>query len=163
MNCEHCGAGMVLIPNRDYFFCKYCGAFHFPAESSEGIRILEGDIDGVRCPVCNKELLRASMDGYPGWRCVNCRGILIAQKSFGDIVKYRRARASGPPERPQPLRQEELERRVRCPRCTKTMETHPYYGPGNVVIDSCRHCRIVWLDYGEFAQVINAPGRDRRG
>jgi Zn-finger nucleic acid-binding protein len=41
------------------------------------------------------------------------------------------------------------------------MATHPYYGPGNVVIDTCTACDLVWLDFGELAQIVDAPGRDR--
>ena len=41
------------------------------------------------------------------------------------------------------------------------METHPYYGPGNVIIDSCTGCDLVWLDFGELAQIADAPGKDR--
>ena len=41
------------------------------------------------------------------------------------------------------------------------MDTHPYYGPGNVVIDSCARCAVVWLDYHELAMIRDAPGRDR--
>jgi len=29
------------------------------------------------------------------------------------------------------------------------------------VIDTCHHCNLIWLDYGEIAKVVNAPGRDR--
>jgi hypothetical protein len=41
------------------------------------------------------------------------------------------------------------------------MEVHPYYGPGNVVIDSCSACDLIWLDHGELKQISDAPGRDR--
>jgi hypothetical protein len=41
------------------------------------------------------------------------------------------------------------------------METHPYFGPGNVVIDSCAGCELIWLDFGELKQIVAAPGRDR--
>ena len=41
------------------------------------------------------------------------------------------------------------------------MTTHPYYGPGNVVIDSCEPCDLVWLDFGELKQIVDAPGKDR--
>jgi Zn-finger nucleic acid-binding protein len=41
------------------------------------------------------------------------------------------------------------------------MSTHPYYGPGTIVIDNCDRCKVVWLDYGELARVVNAPGGDR--
>ena len=41
------------------------------------------------------------------------------------------------------------------------MATHPYYGPGNVVIDTCETCELVWLDFGELKQIVDAPGKDR--
>ena len=41
------------------------------------------------------------------------------------------------------------------------MMTHPYMGPGTIVIDTCDGCNIIWLDYGELDRVINAPGKDR--
>ena len=41
------------------------------------------------------------------------------------------------------------------------MVTHPYFGPGNVVIDSCEACAHVWLDFGELRQIVDAPGKDR--
>ena len=41
------------------------------------------------------------------------------------------------------------------------MDVHPYYGPGNVVIDSCRRCDVIWLDFGELEQITRAGGRDR--
>jgi Zn-finger nucleic acid-binding protein len=59
------------------------------------------------------------------------------------------------------VNEEELERETACPRCERMMETHPYYGPGNVVIDNCPRCSLVWLDYGELAAIRDAPGRDR--
>ena len=41
------------------------------------------------------------------------------------------------------------------------MSTHPYYGPGNIVIDTCAGCGVIWLDFGELNRVVAAPGRDR--
>jgi hypothetical protein len=41
------------------------------------------------------------------------------------------------------------------------MATHPYFGPGNVVIDSCEPCELVWLELGELKQIVDAPGKDR--
>ena len=41
------------------------------------------------------------------------------------------------------------------------MSTHPYFGPGNVVIDNCEACELVWLDFGELKQIVDAPGKDR--
>lgn len=41
------------------------------------------------------------------------------------------------------------------------MSTYPYCGPGNVVIDVCARCTLVWFDHGELGAIIRAPGRDR--
>jgi Zn-finger nucleic acid-binding protein len=41
------------------------------------------------------------------------------------------------------------------------MSTHPYFGPGSIVIDTCDACDLVWLDVGELKQVVDAPGADR--
>lgn len=41
------------------------------------------------------------------------------------------------------------------------MDVHPYYGPGNIVIDTCSRCDVIWLDFGELRQVTDAPGKDR--
>jgi hypothetical protein len=33
----------------------------------------------------------------------------------------------------------------------------PHGGPGNIVIDNCPNCHIIWLDYGEIYKIINSP------
>jgi Zn-finger nucleic acid-binding protein len=54
-----------------------------------------------------------------------------------------------------------MAREVCCPRCRARMATHPYYGPGRIIIDTCEPCHLIWLDPGEIERVIDAPGRDR--
>jgi Zn-finger nucleic acid-binding protein len=98
---------------------------------------------------------------HPVRYCRNCRGVLIERRSFASVVEKRRAWAHSTPAPPIPLDRAELERQVRCPACAGPMMTHPYYGPGNVVIDGCQACELVWLDCGELKQIVDAPGRDR--
>ena len=161
MNCPNCGAPMLLMRDLDYFFCQYCGTFHFPNANIEGVRLLEALPYPVDCPVCHEPFFRASINLYPALHCKKCRGTLMRQFFFGEVVQYLRARAAGPADRPRMLDQTELNRRIRCPYCHEVMETHPYAGPGNIVIDTCPNCSIIWLDYGEINKVINAPGGDR--
>ena len=164
MNCPNCGAPMRLVDQRTYFVCDYCATFHFPeVESPDGVIVLgDGDRD-LACPVCGVRLESAAVEGVAVLHCPRCRGVLADQSSFLLIVKFRRARASGVPDRPRPLNQADLEREIVCPHCGEMMDTHPYYGPGNFVIDTCGRCALVWLDYGEIGVMTNAPGRDRRG
>jgi Zn-finger nucleic acid-binding protein len=159
MNCRNCGAPMKPLDDRDYLFCAYCGSFHFPPESSQGVRVLD-EPGALDCPICHIPLTTASIQSNRVLYCTQCRGILAKQSVFLALVDYQRARAPGPPDRPRPLNAEDLQREVHCPSCHQLMDTHPYYGPGNVVIDNCAHCGLIWLDYGELGIITNAPGPD---
>ena len=163
MNCRNCGGAMELFAARGYFFCRYCGSFHFPESTGEdGVRVL-GQTEPARdCPICREVLASALLDeSFNVQYCRNCRGVLMARASFATVVQKRRAWAAGQPGPPIPLNPKELDRHVMCPACKNAMATHPYYGPGNVVIDSCSDCELVWLDFGELKQIVAAPGRDR--
>jgi Zn-finger nucleic acid-binding protein len=37
------------------------------------------------------------------------------------------------------------------------MDTHFYAGPGNVIVDSCGNCFLIWLDRGELMRIVHAP------
>lgn len=154
---------MELFATRGYFFCRYCGSFHFPDTTAEdGIRIVAEPPEALACAVCSKPLSSAIIDeAHPIQYCRNCRGVLVARRGFAAVVQKRRSWATGTPAPPIPLNRQELDRKVRCPLCKGPMSTHPYFGPGNVVIDSCEPCELVWLDFGELAQIVDAPGKDR--
>jgi Zn-finger nucleic acid-binding protein len=156
---------MDLFAARGYFFCRYCGSFHFPESANDqGVKILVDASGPLPCPACQQHLATATLDGsHAVHYCRNCRGILLARGSFGDVVRMRRAWASGPPIDPTPVRPDELKRIASCPTCKNRMATYPYYGPGNVVIDTCDPCNVVWLDFGELKQIVDAPGQDRGG
>jgi Zn-finger nucleic acid-binding protein len=165
MDCRNCGAPMELFATRGYYFCTYCGTFEFiPAPAVEGVQVLERSAGTPPCPVCGGTLAVALLDGASRVEhCETCRGLLIACPDFADAVARRRARAPGPPARPVPLDRRDLKRHLNCPSCRAPMDVHPYYGPGNVVIDTCSRCEVVWLDFGELKQITDAPGRDRGG
>lgn len=154
---------MELFPTRGYYFCRYCGAFHFPeTTAADGIRVLGQSSTRLDCPVCARPLSAALLDEkHPVSYCGNCRGVLLPRTSFAEVVRARRAWATGAPAAPVPLARQELERKVSCPLCRDRMQTHPYYGPGNIVMDSCATCDAVWLDFGELKQIVDAPGSDR--
>jgi Zn-finger nucleic acid-binding protein len=163
MNCRNCGAAMELFERRRYYFCNHCGTFHFietPAE--DAIRVLERPDAATACPLCAKPLAKSLLDEhYAVEHCEGCRGLLVGRAAFSDAIARRRARQAGPPAEPVPLDRRELTRVIRCPACAAPMDVHPYYGPGNVVIDTCSRCDLVWLDFGELAQITDAPGGDR--
>jgi Zn-finger nucleic acid-binding protein len=163
LNCRNCGAAMELFARRRYYFCRYCGTFDFlePPET-DGIRVLEMPATPLVCIRCSGKLAIAQLDdSHAVQYCTTCRGALMPRPTFADVVYARRTWATGPPEAPAPLDPSELKRAVKCPSCTSRMSTHPYYGPGNVIIDGCEKCNLVWLDFGELKQIADAPGPDR--
>lgn len=162
MNCRNCGAPMELMGARRYYFCRHCGSFHFPEAVDEGVRVLSRPANPRSCAVCRNPMARALLDEvHEVEYCENCRGVLLPRSHFAEIVQRRRAWATSPPVPPEPLNPRELQRVVRCPACARQMATHPYYGPGNVVLESCEACDLVWLDHGELRQIVDTPGRDR--
>jgi Zn-finger nucleic acid-binding protein len=156
MNCENCGAPLKPVRGRDFLACDYCGSFQFPPESREGVRVL-GESSAVVCPICRLPLVSASVERVAVLHCSRCRGILTEPARFRAIVDVRRARRHHPGMPPRPLSPEDLARRVACPGCHSPMDVHPYYGPGNAVIDSCINCALVWLDHGELTAIVTAP------
>src|SRR5437870_813228 len=63
MNCANCGAAMQPVGNRNYFRCPYCETFYFPEETADGVAVVGGDTQ-YACPVCEKHLTRAAIDGH---------------------------------------------------------------------------------------------------
>jgi Zn-finger nucleic acid-binding protein len=162
MNCKNCGAPLTLFRDQDYFFCEYCASFYFPTPSQDGIRVLGDNPEGLSCPVCQLPLQMITLENYfKGFQCHNCLGFLFDMITFRNTIQYRRAKANVPPDPPKRIDQEALNRELHCPSCTQLMSTHPYLGPGAIVIDTCSTCRLIWLDYGELKTVENAPGKDR--
>jgi Zn-finger nucleic acid-binding protein len=159
-NCTNCGASLTPVADRHYLCCAHCTSFYFLKpleESADGVVHLH-QVRDTRCPVCDVNLTLGSLERREVQFCERCRGILLCCGDFSEIVQLRRARETGV-ETPTPLDPEELKRVIRCPVCQRKMETHPYHGPGAVVIDSCRWCAVLWVDHGEIAQIVKAPGR----
>lgn len=113
-----------------------------------------------QCPACATALEVATVFGRTSVAsCSQCHGFLIDRPSFADLISDLRKSYVGADEMPQPLDTIALEVDRHCPACYQTMETHPYYGPGNAVIDSCNGCQLTWFDAGEMASLVSAPGR----
>lgn len=153
---------MILVRERDYYFCEYCGVYHFPKPSPDGIRNLGEAPDRITCPLCHVPLdLVVFDDHYRGHQCSNCQGILFNRGTFRRTLEARRAKAITPAEPVTRASDEELNRQVSCPKCGQRMSTHHYLGPGNIIIDTCHTCDLIWLDYGELNKAVSAPGKDR--
>ena len=146
---------MTPVAGRQHLRCEYCSSFWFPPESDEGVQTVNEPVDHV-CPVCVIPLVAGTIEELPVAHCTKCRGILAKTRDFFEIVKTRKAKATGPFAPERPVDRSELSRLLACPACKETMGVHPYLGPGNAVIDTCGNCLLVWLDHSELTVIVNA-------
>lgn len=155
MNCPSCGAPMKLKADLQSFKCEYCQSIYFPEKNDDGVRVLE-EQSGQDCPVCSAPLMRAFLGKSPVVYCTKCNGMLIGMGMIeGMIDRLRSEHAAG--SAPPPAEKDDLRRKINCPQCQRPMDAHIYGGPGNVVIDSCEDCCLIWLDRGELMRIARAP------
>jgi len=156
MNCPSCGAPMRLKPDEDSYKCEYCHSVFLPERSDDGVRVL-GEVSAQACPVCNLPLVNAAIAKVRILYCSKCQGMLIPMQALPTLIDELRASQSG--TAPQPAADgSDLQRKIECPQCRHRMDTHFYAGPGNVVVDSCEDCSLIWFDRGELHHIVRAPG-----
>jgi len=96
------------------------------------------------CPLCNKILLRAEH-----WlECPDHDGIMI---NGGHIVEINK-REIRPP---QSISKPKIHGILECPNCHNKMQSINYQNR-NVIIDTCTHCTMRWLDSGEADKMISS-------
>ncbi len=157
-NCQNCSAPLTLAAYQDQLRCDYCETLHFPSlREDRRIERLDAEPSSARCPTCATRLSHAQIGRWRFVHCSACRGMLIDGDDLLEIVAYCRREAEPVVREPTPIDPEALSRRIACPDCGETMSAHPYYGPGQFVIDSCGDCRRVWLDAGELMEASEAP------
>ncbi|MCG6157691.1 zf-TFIIB domain-containing protein [Rubinisphaera margarita] len=163
MNCINCGAPLHFDVRKTGGLCPHCNTRNslrsdFPAE---GLEVLDLPTESL-CSRCEHPMDAALLNGRPAQYCGQCHGILIADEDFAGVVWERRASYGGSDAIPAPIDPRELSERAFCPDCSAPMDCHPYYGPGNAVIDACTRCGWIWLDNGELEAIESAPGRRGR-
>ena len=157
MTCENCGAPMRLLRDQGLMICDYCGSQATPPTDEEGVIVL--DPTKHNCPVCGTALANASIESQDMLYCTGCHGMLLAMERFLPLLHVLRefrywSRSSQAP------RDFDAARVLHCPLCQHQMDEHPYGGGGNVAVDSCEACGMLWLDRGELSRIVAAPDRD---
>jgi Zn-finger nucleic acid-binding protein len=150
---------MRLETDQASFQCAYCSATCLPEPNADGVSVL-GEPSKLNCPGCATPLVHAVAGERRMFYCTGCRGMLIPIEFFPAIIQELRSRRHGAPAPVRPLDPNELERKTRCPKCGRRMDTHPYGGGGAVVLDACESCAWNWLDAGELDQIASV--RDRQ-
>lgn len=135
--------------------CEYCQTVYVPEANEEGVRLFGAAQHD--CPICRASLSLAAINRYPLEYCSQCRGMLVGMETFAALADD--LRASHPPASVQPPRPagDELHRSTACPACGMPMDAHAYGGPGNVIVDTCENCSLIWLDHNELHRIVVAP------
>jgi Zn-finger nucleic acid-binding protein len=157
MTCENCGAPMRLSRDQGLMLCDYCGSQKTPPMDEDGVVVL--DPTSHLCPVCATPLANASIESQEMLYCTHCHGMLLDMEKFLPLLDVLReyrywSRSSQAP------RDFDDGRVLHCPLCKGEMDHHPYGGGGNLAVDSCEPCGVLWLDRGELSRIVAAPDRD---
>lgn len=157
LSCQKCGGTTEAVSGQKYYNCRYCTSLLQVADVSVDRITPTGTLLEHSCPVCSQTMQTGLVENQRALYCMNCYGVLMRHGDFGTVVGERRAKRAGlEPAEPRPIDPGAYDRKIQCPVCTKAMETHPYYGPGNVVVDTCGDCGYVWLDHGELKRIEEA-------
>jgi Zn-finger nucleic acid-binding protein len=135
--------------------CDYCKSLYYSAPDDEGLRSLD-ELPDLLCPVCLIPLWNATLGNIPLRACKKCRGMLVMMGAFEGLIEQARAAHPGA-EMPMADDGSDPNRKLECPQCHHTMESHFYYGGGHVVMEDCERCELNWLDGGALLRIAHAP------
>ena len=159
MELPSCAAALQLVESRRYFQCGHCGTFGFPEGGVDGIRVIGTTPAAAAMPCMHRHHgARVVGNNHPINLCSKCRGILLpkpsSQRSSANVVR-------GPPHwrrEPLPLDRIESPRGISHVQDAARLSTPiPRYGPGNVVMTTALSRDLIWLDFGEMRQIVDAP------
>ena len=144
---------MRLSFDQGVMICDYCGSQTAPPLDEDGVLVLEAT--SYHCPACVSALSNASLDNCPLIYCPVCHGMLLDMPRFVPLLDHLREYRywSRSWQAPRGLN---ADRVLKCPLCRLEMDRHPYGGGGNVDVDSCEPCGVLWLDRGELGRMVAA-------
>jgi Zn-finger nucleic acid-binding protein len=146
---------MRLKTDLESFKCDYCHAVVLPEKNDDGVRVLGDPVD-QECPLCNLPLVHAVLGRSTILYCTGCKGMLVPMPMLEGLIEMSRDE-HGAGAAPVAGDKDDLRRKIACPQCHRPMDAHFYAGGGNVVIDSCEECSLIWLDRGALMRIAHAP------
>ena len=149
---------MRMAGGHESLRCDYCKSIYFSGPDEQGVRYLD-ELPELLCPVCAVPLWNATLAGAPLRTCKKCRGMLVAMGAFQGLIEQVRAEHGGS-ELPATSDEVDPGRKLECPACHQTMESHFYYGGGHVVMEDCERCELNWLDGGALMRIVRAPRQE---
>ncbi|MFK8014789.1 MAG: zf-TFIIB domain-containing protein [Gammaproteobacteria bacterium] len=150
-NCKNCGATLSFEFLDNRLKCGYCDTIHVPCLREElGIDLASNVQSEDQCPLCSEPLSHGKINEWHLLVCSECRGLLVSRQDLLNIIVYSREQSVVTDRKPDAIDASALTRVLDCPSCETPMKAHPYFGPGDFVIDSCVSCDRIWLDGGEL-------------
>ena len=108
----------------------------------------------MNCPKCKTEKLDVtSIRGTEVDRCPNCRGVWFDERELQQLLDL--APADLKPLRGGRLHDDLNRLKAKCPRDGSELTRVCSAIKPEVIIDICPNCRGVWVDGGEFDQLIS--------
>jgi Zn-finger nucleic acid-binding protein len=149
---------MRMSGGQESLRCDYCKNIYFSGPDDQGVRYLD-EMPDLLCPVCAVPLWNATLAGVPLRACKRCRGMLVAMGAFEGLIEQARAEHRGT-QVPATSDVVDPSRKLECPSCHHTMDSHFYYGGGHVVMEDCERCEVNWLDGGALMRIVRAPHQE---
>jgi Zn-finger nucleic acid-binding protein len=153
-----------MRPDRDrgLFVCDYCESQAVPPADDDGVLLLGSTQE--KCPICTSKpsplaLSKGSLESFNLLYCEHCRGMLIDMDDFQPLIAALRSHRDAPAAFLAPRSSTDADRALQCPKCGAAMDNHPYGGGGNVNVDTCEACDVIWLDGGEVRKIASAADR----
>lgn len=146
---------MKVEEGQDFFHCQYCNSYDFPDPNQDGVALLD-EISPYVCPLCEQPLVSAVVQKVRIFSCPHCRGNLVPQSKMLPILRQAQPAKPLDTDSHEFQNRTELSRTAICPSCHRTMAVYPYGGPGNIIIQGCEQCQLIWLDFGELSRIIRS-------
>ena len=114
----------------------------------------------MQCPNCSATLKTVDYEGIRIETCDSCHGEWLDSAELGHIVRAREVRFNEDERRAiaaataiTPVIPEDVDRDLKCPKCSGTTDALNYGGDTGIVIDRCTGCGGFWLDAQEMEKI----------
>ncbi len=119
---------------------------------------LESETEYV-CPACGENLSLYKVFGIKIEACPKCKGIFLDKDELRSL-KDKSTKGTWLTLRWMDDEVEAIEKskamlsKRLCPKCSKVKFISTHFGESNIILDWCPHCHGVWLDRGEFQEIL---------
>jgi Zn-finger nucleic acid-binding protein len=113
-----------------------------------------------QCPVCNSKLSLYEIFGIEIEACSKCKGLFLDKDELRKL-KDKSTKGTWNTLRWMDDEVEALEKakatlsKLQCPKCNKKQFISTHFGDSQIIIDWCSNCKGVWLDQGEFEEILS--------